>query len=103
LEQPERVIEAAEEAGDPIPERALAAYEIFPACGPVQDAWLTLHKQRSFDGMTGLPIPLAYPSVVVYAERHGFAETMAELDDFVELIYVQESEYLQVMSDKRGR
>jgi hypothetical protein len=48
-----------------------------------------------------MPQPLAYSEVVMYAEWHGYTDSQVDLDEFVELVYAQEIEYLNVTGEKR--
>lgn len=91
---PDALIAAAREAGHEPPAGAVGVYDVWPVSVPYREAWMHLHHGRVMDGASGLPQALPYAAVVLYAQTHGFADTIPDLDEFVELIYAQDAAFL---------
>ena len=79
--------------------------EVPPPAEPYRTAFQVLSAARPF-GMNG-PLPIPYGELRAYAEANGFAESMADLEEFVRLVQTQDATYLtfaaqQIRSPERA-
>lgn len=63
---------------------------------PYYHGWLRLHASRPYAaGPNGMfPQGLPYTEVVAYARDHGLAETLHDLDEFLDLMAALDDTYL---------
>ena len=80
------------------PPEDLLPVEVWPVAWPYRRAFLVLSAARG-SGMNGL-LPIAYAELLAYARANGFAETLAELEEFVDLIQAQDRRFLELTAPK---
>lgn len=88
---------ALAEQGAEVPADLLAS-EVWTSGEPYRRAFHVLSHARGRD--QGMPLPIAYPAMVTYAERNGFAESIDDLEDFVTLIQAQDGAHMDGVAAK---
>jgi hypothetical protein len=88
------VAAAAIEAGHEPPPGT--EYNLWEICEPMFACWGRLHWSRHYMVGASLirPIGLQYSEVVAYARAHGFADSIAELAEFTDLVYAADRAFL---------
>jgi hypothetical protein len=66
--------------------------EVPPPAEPYRTAFQVLSAARA-SGVNG-PLPLPYSEIRAYGEANGFAESMADLEEFTRLVQAQDGAYL---------
>jgi hypothetical protein len=84
------IAEALREQGQAPPPDLLP--EVAPPAQPYRAAFQVLSAARAY-GMNG-PLPLTYSDMRAYAEAHGLAASMADLEEFTTLMQAQDGAYL---------
>lgn len=75
--------------------------EVWPPAAPYHEAFVVLAAGRR-QGMGGAEA-LAYSEILAYAQANGFAETMADLEEFVMLIQAQDAAVLTELARARQK
>lgn len=93
------IAEALREQGLAVP--ADFAPDVWEPAEPYRHAFRVLSGARGH-GFAG-PLPLAYSELRAYAEANGFAESMADLEEFVLLLQGQDAAYLGFTAQEAAR
>lgn len=67
--------------------------DVWPVAAPFRDAFSVLSASRR-QGLNGWDA-LAYSEIVAYAHENGYADSITELEEFVGLVYAQDSAFLE--------
>ena len=86
--------QAAIEAGHEPPQGT--AYNLWEMCEPMFACWGRLHWSRHYMvGATMIrPMGLQYTEVSKYAKDNGFGDSITELLEFIDLVYVADRAFL---------
>lgn len=94
------IADALAEQGKDVP-ADLRPVEVWPVAAPYRDAFSVLSAARR-QGMHGWEA-LAYSEIVAYAHENGYAGSIVELEEFVNLIQAQDTAFLEESAKQQKR